>query len=66
MGVRESTQLGITRSASALSTFLVCNTNITESACINKVKNYFVEALTNIPNSCEKEEDVWRDFLCPR
>ena len=30
MGVRESTQLGISRSASAFSAFLVCNTNIIE------------------------------------
>ena len=28
MGVRESTQLGVSRSATALSAFLICNTNL--------------------------------------
>ena len=62
MGVRESTQLGITRSASALSTFLVCNTNIIESACINKVKNYlFCGSINQYPPiPVRNEEDVWR------
>ena len=62
MGVRESTQLGISRSASALSAFLVCNTNIIESACINKVKNYlFCGSINQYPPiSVRKEDDVWQ------
>ena len=40
MGIRESTQLGVKKSATAMSAFLLCNTNVIQSACLNKVKIY--------------------------
>ena len=62
MGVRESTQLGISRSASAFSAFLICNTNIIESSCLNNVKNYlFCGSINQYPNLANrKEDDVWK------
>ena len=62
MGVRESTQLGVSRSATALSSFIVCNTNIIEAACSNNVKNYLFCGSINQypPYSIRKEDDVWK------
>ena len=61
MGIRESTQLGIKRSATAMSAFLTCNTNIIQSACSNKVKNYlFCGSINQYPPlEIRKEDDVW-------
>lgn len=61
MGVRESTQLGISRSATALSAFLICNTNLLDNACKNKVKNYlFCGSINQYPPLKIRHEDsVW-------
>ena len=61
MGVRESTQLGISRSATALSAFLICNTNLLDNACKNKVKNYlFCGSINQYPPLKVRNEDsVW-------
>lgn len=61
MGVRESTQLGISRSASAFSAFLICNTNIIEAACSHKIGNYlFCGSINQYPPlPIRKEDDVW-------
>lgn len=61
MGVRESTQLGVSRSATALSAFLICNTNLLDNACKNKVKNYlFCGSINQYPPlKIRKEDSVW-------
>ena len=61
MGVRESTQLGISRSATALSAFLICNTNLLDNACKNNIKNYlFCGSINQYPPlKIRKEDSVW-------
>jgi GDP-L-fucose synthase len=61
MGVRESTQLGTSRSATALSAFLICNTNLLDNACKNKIKNYlFCGSINQYPPiKIRNEDSVW-------
>ncbi len=61
MGIRESTQLGFKKSATAMSAFLTCNSNIVQSACENKVNSYmFCGSINQYPPiEIRKEDDVW-------
>jgi len=61
MGIRESTQLGVKKSATAMSAFLLCNTNIVQSACLNDVKIYLYCGSINQypPFEVRREEDLW-------
>ena len=61
MGIRESTQLGIKKSASAMSNFLICNTNLVSSSFENKIKLYlFCGSINQYPPlSLRKEDQVW-------
>lgn len=61
MGIRESTQLGIKKSGTAMSAFLECNTNIIQAACLNKVGTYlFCGSINQYPPLAIRHEDsVW-------
>ena len=61
MGVRESTQLGVKQSATSLSAFLRCNTNLIENSCLNRVGTYlFCGSINQYPPlRIRREEDVW-------
>ena len=62
MGVRESTQLGISKSATAFSAFLLCNTNLIESCCKNNIKDYlFCGSINEYPPfEIRQEDDLWK------
>ena len=61
MGIRESTQLGVKKSASAMSNFLICNTNIVSSSFDNSVGMYsFCGSINEYPPlKIRHEEQMW-------
>ena len=61
MGIRESTQLGVKKSATAMSAFLICNTNIIQASCKNNVKTYlFCGSINEYPPfELRREDDLW-------
>jgi GDP-L-fucose synthase len=62
MGIRESTQLGVKKSATAMSAFLICNTNIIQASCINNVNTYlFCGSINEYPPlELRHEDDLWK------
>ena len=61
MGIRESTQLGVKKSATAMSAFLICNTNIIQASCKNNVDSYlFCGSINQYPPlELRREDDLW-------